>query len=235
MIASRTGPAGDPCASTKISITGAAQRAPPPRRAAPRGSSCWASTSSNVALRSASRPRLALPAGRSRPSSSRRASKELRQRASALPPSRNHQTLAPPELVLDPCPASTPLRVDRVQPLGHDPLEALLGDRGHDAIRVADEITRSPAHRPIKPQLSKQLATAGVGETPHRAAVQVQDVERHERRRASGTIDSAGGARQAGSQRAEVRPAVVVQNTSSPSRITDRPPTAFAISASSGN
>jgi hypothetical protein len=39
----------------------------------------------------------------------------------------------------------------------------------------------------------------------------VQDVERHERRRASGTIDSPGGARQAGSQRAEVRPAVVVQ------------------------
>ncbi len=39
----------------------------------------------------------------------------------------------------------------------------------------------------------------------------MQDVECHQRHRASGTIDSPGGARQSGSQSAEVGPPLVVQ------------------------
>ena len=157
-IASRTGPLGEPCASTTTStpeppvapgfvVRGLGSRGPREPRAALR------------AGRHPTRAKRCLPATAGHPRAGP-GEKELGQLAVALAPAGHGQALAASMLVLD-AGARAALAVGGVEALGHHALETLLGGGREQLLGLTDEVPRHSPRRPVEPKLVEELAAYG--------------------------------------------------------------------------
>ena len=96
----------------------------------------------------------------------------------------HHEPLVSAELVLDPRGASPARRVARVEALGDDALQTEVGDVRDERLRlVADDARRGAPGRSVKRELVEQGPALAVGQSPGRAAVEMEDVEDLEQRR----------------------------------------------------
>ena len=92
--------------------------------------------------------------------------------------SRHHEPLVSAELVLDPGGASPARRVARVEPLGDDALQTELGDFRDERLRpLADDARGRAPGLAVESQLVEEGAALPVGQSPGRAAVEMEDVE----------------------------------------------------------
>ena len=92
-------------------------------------------------------------------------------------PAADHQLLAPGVLDLHPRAAATSGLIDRVEPLGHHPLQAL-GLRGlQQRLALPGMGARNPPGRTLQAQGLQRLAPLGVGLLHQRPPVHVQQVE----------------------------------------------------------
>src|SRR5215212_1308179 len=93
--------------------------------------------------------------------------------APALPgqPAADHELLALLRLDLDPVASALARLVGAVEPLGHDPLEPLLGGRVEQPLAAADAVRRRLPCRPVQAQLLEPRAALGIGEAHQIVAV----------------------------------------------------------------
>lgn len=120
---------------------------------------------------SASKPREALPAGRSRPSAPRRASRNSGKQTFALAPARHRQALSPAVLLIDQR-ARLACAIGGIEPLRNHSPKALLRGRGKPVLCPPDEAVRRSPRRPLQIQARQQLPTGRVRQLPRSAAIE---------------------------------------------------------------